>query len=132
MNPFRVPGTREALSRDGDSGRDDQPYPQCAVVDRFETTSMDRYDQQEVVSVLPRKALTTASKGVSMNRFFFTAFLLLSVGFLAHDASAGNGPRGKPTFDDYAWTEINGWADWTGRAGLEAVVLDGDFYILGG
>jgi hypothetical protein len=63
---------------------------------------------------------------------FVTAVLILSACLLSHVALAGNGPKGKPTFEDYGWTEINGWALSTPRAGLEAVVLDGDFYILGG
>jgi hypothetical protein len=66
-----------------------------------------------------------------MNRLAIT-IMLLSASLVANEAIGGNGPKGKPRFEDYSRTEINDWALSTPRAGLETVVLNGDFFLLGG
>ena len=56
-------------------------------------------------------------------------FALIGSSVLPASAEAGGKKNG---FNNYDWTEVNEHAPWVARAGLEAVVLDGDFYILGG
>ena len=66
-----------------------------------------------------------------MNRLLLSLIVLALVGFSALPETAE--ARGKTNgFNYYDWTEVNEQAPWVARAGLEAVVLDGDFYILGG
>jgi hypothetical protein len=68
---------------------------------------------------------------------FFT--LLASAVLLAVSsaASAGNGPRGGPSFTDYEWTEIVATdflasERWEPRAGLQAVELHNHLFVIGG
>ena len=66
-----------------------------------------------------------------MNRLLLSLIVLALVGSSALPETAE--ARGKTNgFNYYDWTEVNEQAPWVARAGLEAVVLDGDFYILGG
>ncbi len=39
---------------------------------------------------------------------------------------------GNPKFDDHRWSRVADGAPWGGRAGAEAVYLDGSFYLVGG
>ena len=39
---------------------------------------------------------------------------------------------GEPKFDDHRWSRVADGAPWGGRAGAEAVYLDGSFYLVGG
>ncbi|MGB5759800.1 MAG: hypothetical protein WBM50_22995 [Acidimicrobiales bacterium] len=66
---------------------------------------------------------------VGGRKLFSSAVAILVLAVLAGSAAAA-APRSR--FDDYGWTEINGEAPWGPRAGLEAVSVRGDFYLLGG
>ena len=68
---------------------------------------------------------------------FFTFLSIAALLLAPPTVLAGNGPKGGPSFADYEWTEIVATdfltvERWEPRAGLEAVVLDGDFFVLGG
>jgi hypothetical protein len=68
---------------------------------------------------------------------FFTFLSIAALLLAPSTVLAGNGPKGGPSFADYEWTEIVATdfltvERWEPRAGLEAVVLDGDFFVLGG
>ncbi len=40
--------------------------------------------------------------------------------------------KGGLDFSSYEWTEVNGYADWEPRAGLQVVELRNQFYLMGG
>ena len=60
--------------------------------------------------------------------------MIAAVAMTVFGATVGTAAAADRTngFDAYDWTEINDDAAWTRRAGLETVVLDRDFYLMGG
>jgi hypothetical protein len=66
-----------------------------------------------------------------MYKLLLSLLTLALIGSSGLPAPAEAGGK-KNSFNNYDWTEVNEEAPWVARAGLEAVVLDGDFYILGG
>ncbi|MGH1493767.1 MAG: hypothetical protein ACRBK7_30955 [Acidimicrobiales bacterium] len=70
-----------------------------------------------------------AGLGVRRNRLLIIVVLAALLAAVAGPAASADQ---RDRFDDYTWTEVNDEAPWGSRAGLEAVPLRGDFYILGG
>ena len=66
------------------------------------------------------------------------ALLLISLAFaVSNSASAGNGPKGGPSFVDYEWTEVvatdfSTTERWEPRAGLQAVELHNELFVIAG
>jgi hypothetical protein len=71
------------------------------------------------------------NKGYIMTHSNLAALALAVSLVLSQPALAGKSDKNQD-FDNYGWNLVTEPAPWTARAGLEAVLLDGDFYILGG
>ena len=56
----------------------------------------------------------------------YSLLSLIGLAILPLSAAAGGKSNG---FNNYDWTEVNARAPWVARAGLEAVVLDGDLTV---
>ncbi len=70
-------------------------------------------------------------------KFLILAFLLTRFLLCSSLVTAGNGPKGGPSFEDYEWTEIieTDFLDvdrWEPRAGLQAVELKNRLYVIAG
>ena len=70
-------------------------------------------------------------------KFLSFSVVFVSLVVIHPFASAGNGPKGGPSFAGYEWTEIVetdfSTADrWEPRAGLQAVELHNHLFVIGG
>ena len=83
------------------------------------------------------EGFTHQSKLGGAMKFLTFSVVFAALAFVHSFASAGNGPKGGPSFTDYDWTEIvetdfSAPDRWEPRAGLQAVELHNHLFVIGG
>ncbi|MGB5809839.1 MAG: hypothetical protein WBG86_04865, partial [Polyangiales bacterium] len=65
-------------------------------------------------------------------RSWFLTLSSLMLSWTALSGCSDDGSESTPDFSSFTWTEINGDAPWSARAGLHVVPLGGRFFLMGG